>query len=126
MLIKKPERIRPSEITTPEAYFGRRRFMRDATGAMIVATVPGLAWHSPASAATKLDFVKNTDYKVEREISDRKHVTTYNNFYEFGTAKDDPAENAKDFQPLPWSVELLIRSRWRDMVRVSDAERVRT
>ena len=104
MLIKKPESIRPSEITTPEIYYGRRRFMRDATGAMIIATVPGLAWHSPASAATPLNFTKNPKYVVDADLTDRKYVTGYNNFYEFGTSKDDPAENAQDFKPLPWSV----------------------
>ena len=106
MLIKTPDPIRPSEITTPEIYFGRRRFMRDATGAMIIATVPGLAWHSPASAATKLDFTKNPNFTVDREITAHKHVTGYNNFYEFGTSKEDPAENAQDFKPLPWTVEV--------------------
>jgi sulfoxide reductase catalytic subunit YedY len=104
MLIKKPESIRPSEITTPEVYYGRRRFMRDATGAMIVATVPGLAWHSPASAATTLNFTKNSKYTVDAHPTDRKYVAGYNNFYEFGTSKDDPAENSQDFKPLPWSV----------------------
>lgn len=106
MLIKKPESIRPSEITTPEVYYGRRRFMRDATGAMMIATVPGLAWHCPASAATALNFTKNSKYTVEADITARKHVTGYNNFYEFGTSKDDPAENAQDFKPLPWSVAI--------------------
>ncbi|MEM7408202.1 MAG: protein-methionine-sulfoxide reductase catalytic subunit MsrP [Pseudomonadota bacterium] len=109
MLIKKPELIRASEITTKDAYLNRRRFLRDSTGAMLIATVPGLAWQSPAHAATKLAHVANPDFtadKLERAVSSYDDVTSYNNFYEFGTGKDDPKENAQDFKPLPWSVKV--------------------
>ena len=41
MLIKRPDDIKPSEITDPKLYFSRRRFLRTSTGAMVVATVPG-------------------------------------------------------------------------------------
>ncbi|MGB0751533.1 MAG: twin-arginine translocation signal domain-containing protein, partial [Gammaproteobacteria bacterium] len=51
MLIKRPDDIKPSEITDPKLYFSRRRFLRTSTGAMVVATVPGLIWPSPTLAA---------------------------------------------------------------------------
>ena len=59
MLIKRPDPIKPSEITKPELYFSRRRFLRDASGAMLIATVPGLAWHSPVSAAANWNVTRN-------------------------------------------------------------------
>jgi methionine sulfoxide reductase catalytic subunit len=104
MLIKRPADIAPSEITAPEAYFGRRQFLRNSAGAMLVATVPGLAWAPPTLAGTKLAATKNPKYVVDAELTPHKYVTGYNNFYEFGTGKEDPAENAQDFVTKPWSV----------------------
>ena len=106
MLINKPNSILPSEITTPEMYYERRRFLRDASGAMLIATVPGLAWHSPASAAVKLDVTKNPAFTVDAKVSDKDDVTGYNNFYEFGTKKSDPKEYSQDFKTMPWKVEI--------------------
>jgi len=108
MLIKKPNSILPSEITTPEMYFGRRRFLRDASGAMLIATVPGLAWHSPAtaSAAVQLGAAANPAYKVDAPLSAKEDVTGYNNFYEFGTGKSDPKEYSQDFKTTPWTIEV--------------------
>jgi methionine sulfoxide reductase catalytic subunit len=106
MLIKRPDPIAPSEITTPKEYFSRRRFMRDASGAMLVATVPGLAWHSPVSAAVNWKVTKNTAYTVDSDITPKEDVTSYNNFYEFGTSKSDPKDNSQDFEPLPWTVKV--------------------
>lgn len=106
MLIKKPNSILPSEITTPEMYYGRRRFLRDASGTMLIATVPGLAWHSPASATVKLDVTKNSAFTVDAKVTDKDDVTGYNNFYEFGTNKSDPKEYSRDFKTTPWKVEI--------------------
>lgn len=106
MLIKRPDPIKPSEITKPELYFSRRRFLRDASGAMLIATVPGLAWHSPVSAAANWNVTRNTAYAVDDELTPKEDVTSYNNFYEFGTGKSDPKANSKDFEPLPWSVSV--------------------
>ncbi|HRY15346.1 MAG TPA: twin-arginine translocation signal domain-containing protein, partial [Candidatus Competibacteraceae bacterium] len=84
MLIHKPADIHPSEITPPELYARRREFMKTAAVLGAVALAPTILRGSLAQAADD-DDLKPTPYK---------DVTSYNNFYEFGTGKTDPAENA--------------------------------
>jgi sulfoxide reductase catalytic subunit YedY len=115
MLIKRPDSIRPSEITPREVYLDRRRFIARAGAIAGAATLPGLApapAHAlatdPASPGNRLAGVVETDYAVPGEaLTDWKTVTTYNNFYEFGTDKGDPAERSGDFKPRPWSLKVL-------------------
>ena len=40
--------------------------------------------------------------ETERKITDYKYITTYNNYYEFGTGKSDPVKNSQDFITKPW------------------------
>jgi len=97
--------IRPSEITGKSAYLNRREFLSLTAAGTLAATVPAL--YSPiANAALNFTNIKKTDYRVDEEITDKKSVTTYNNFYEFGTDKGDPARNSGNFKPLPWSVKV--------------------
>ena len=98
MLIKKPHDIRSSEITPEEIYFGRRDFLR-AAGLLGVAAASG----GLASAAFALG---SQDGQAKDELTPFEDVTTYNNFYEFGTDKSDPAENAKGFKTKPWTVRV--------------------
>jgi sulfoxide reductase catalytic subunit YedY len=63
-----------------------------------------LLWPRTASAAAKLDFKHNSRYSTDEPETPYEDVTTYNNFYEFGTGKGDPAEYSGRFQPRPWSV----------------------
>ena len=62
-------------------------------------------WHSPVSAAANWN-VTRTPHAVDDELTPKEDVTSYNNFYEFGTGKSDPKANSKDFEPLPWSVSV--------------------
>ncbi|MFT5394718.1 MAG: sulfoxide reductase catalytic subunit YedY, partial [Gammaproteobacteria bacterium] len=97
--------IRPSEITGKSAYLNRREFLSLTAAGTLAATVPAL--YSPiANAALNFSNIKKTDYRVDEKITDKKSVTTYNNFYEFGTDKGDPARNSGDFKPLPWTVKV--------------------
>jgi sulfoxide reductase catalytic subunit YedY len=98
MLIKKPHDIRSSEITPEEIYFGRRDFLR-AAGLLGVAAASGAL----ASAAFAIG---PQDGQTKDELTPFEDVTTYNNFYEFGTDKSDPAENAKGFKTKPWTVRV--------------------
>jgi sulfoxide reductase catalytic subunit YedY len=97
MLIRRPDDIRSSEITPESAYLGRREFIRAA----------GLAGAALAAPAIVL---RRTAHGAPRTQSDAltplEDVTTYNNYYEFGTDKSDPARNAGDFRTRPWSVEI--------------------
>ncbi|MCB1822770.1 MAG: protein-methionine-sulfoxide reductase catalytic subunit MsrP [Candidatus Competibacteraceae bacterium] len=94
MLIHKPADIHPSEITPPELYARRREFMKTAAVLGAVALAPTILRGSLAQAADD-DDLKPTPYK---------DVTSYNNFYEFGTGKTDPAENAGSLKTRPWTV----------------------
>jgi len=106
MLFKKPADILPSEITPPSVYRERRRFLREAIAAGIVGSVPGLmpAEAAVLPAAGKLTGVKKGGITTLDELTPYKDVTTYNNFYEFGTDKSDPARNAREFRTRPWTI----------------------
>ena len=91
MLIRQPDDILPSDITPPEIHRQRRRFMQ-GMGALAAGAVLGVA--PDVQAGAKLAGVHASAYKLDEEKTSFKDVTTYNNFYEFGTGKADPAENA--------------------------------
>ncbi|MEQ1661961.1 MAG: protein-methionine-sulfoxide reductase catalytic subunit MsrP [Thiobacillus sp.] len=113
MLIRRPSGILPSEITPPEVYRERRRFMQ-GVGALAAGAVLGSA--GDATAGPRLPGVRASAYRLDEERTPYKDVTTYNNFYEFGTGKGDPAENAGSLRTQPWTVtvegEVLRRGTW--------------
>ena len=92
-----------SEITPPEVYRARRHFMR---GIAAAATVPLVGAASDAHAGVKLAGVRPSRYKLAENNTPYKDITTYNNFYEFGTGKDDPAERSGGFKTRPWTVSV--------------------
>ena len=94
-------RIAPSEITPPERYFTRRQIMAGIAGAAALATVP-----AAASAEARLKYSRNTRYSVSDPPNSREDITTYNNFYEFGTDKGDPARLGGRFRAQPWRVTI--------------------
>ncbi|RZI57566.1 MAG: protein-methionine-sulfoxide reductase catalytic subunit MsrP [Rubrivivax sp.] len=106
------QRIPSSEITSRELYDSRRDWLKSA-GALGLTGL-GLSGLSDAAGAqtagpgklAKLPGVKSTvpGATVMEKLTAYKDVTSYNNFYEFGTDKSDPAENAHTFKPRPWSV----------------------
>ena len=103
MLIIKPSDIPASEITPPEIYRQRRHFMRGVAALATGALVGGMP---DAQAGLKLVGVKPSAYTLPDEKTAYKDVTTYNNFYEFGTGKSDPAERAGAFKTRPWTVSV--------------------
>jgi methionine sulfoxide reductase catalytic subunit len=106
MLIKKPEDIKAAEITSKELYLNRRQFIASALGAG--AAIAGLDMIAPpeAHALEKLPNVKKgpAAYHTTEKLNSLKDITSYNNFYELGVDKGDPAENAKYLITKPWSV----------------------
>lgn len=110
MLIKRPSDIRPSEITDKNLYLDRRRFLRQTAGAATTAafltTAPALLAPQAARAGTKLSGVVKSPYTIDEELTSFEDITRYNNFYEFGTGKEDPAKYSKDFKTRPWSIEV--------------------
>jgi sulfoxide reductase catalytic subunit YedY len=107
MLIHKPLDIAPSEITPPELYARRREFLRLGTGLIVAAAaapaLPALAAER-AKTTVKLFGVKPSPLSTTEKANTFDQVTTYNNFYEFGTDKDDPAANAHTLRVRPWTV----------------------
>jgi len=94
-----------SEITPPEIYQERRRFMR-GMGVLAVGAALGAA--PDANAGTRLAGVRASAYRLDDDKTPYKDVTTYNNFYEFGTGKGDPAKNAGGLKPRPWTVAIEV------------------
>ena len=118
MLIKRPSDILPSEITPRSVFRDRRRFMRDTAGLATAAMFGGgLSMLAPRpagalatdgnAAGTKLEGVVESDYRVDDELTPYDDITSYNNFYEFGTDKRDPKRHSGDFRPQPWTVKVL-------------------
>jgi sulfoxide reductase catalytic subunit YedY len=108
MLIKRPTDILPSEIT-PRALFGdRRRFLRDAGLLLAAGTLGGALPRVEAAMApaAKLAPLAASPFSTNEEKTSYKAVTTYNNFYEFGTDKGDPVDNAGRMATRPWTVRV--------------------
>src|SRR6266850_868913 len=105
MLIKNALDVRSSEITPKGLYMRRREFLTSA-GAAVTALATGVCGRGAASAAgEKLSVVKRTVTTSDSPTA-YNAVTTYNNFYEFGSDKSDPAAFSKGFKPRPWSVAI--------------------
>jgi sulfoxide reductase catalytic subunit YedY len=113
MLIKKPADIKSSEITPHELYLNRRQFIA-AAGSAAIAAGAGLAGcdlagaPADARAGEKLANVKKgpAAYSTNEKLNSFKDITSYNNFYELGVEKSDPAANAKYLTTRPWSVAI--------------------
>jgi sulfoxide reductase catalytic subunit YedY len=100
MLIRRSDDIAPSEITPERLYFDRRAFLAAAAGAGL-----GLAGSAAASAPPQAPG-KPYGLQPNDEPTPWQDVTGYNNFYEFGTDKSDPARNAQALRTRPWTVKV--------------------
>jgi sulfoxide reductase catalytic subunit YedY len=90
----------PSEITPRERYYSRREIMAGLAGT-------GLSgWAFEASGSERLKFTRNARFSLAEPANSFEEITTYNNFYEFGTDKGDPARLGGKFRPKPWSVTI--------------------
>ena len=105
MLIKKPDDIKGSEITDPQVYARRREFLK-AAAALGIGAIAGQAQAlvGPVGKGTPIGDVLDSQYGQDLEPTAYEHVTGYNNFYEFGTDKGDPARNAHTLKTRPWTV----------------------
>jgi sulfoxide reductase catalytic subunit YedY len=105
MLIKKPADIRYSEITPKHIYMNRRSFLASVPAAFLGAREL-LSPSARAMGGTKLPNVQKSKYTVDEKINSYQDVSTYNNYYEFGTDKSDPSQYAKNFKTEPWTVSV--------------------
>ena len=98
-------RIAPSEITPPEVWFSRRALLAGGLAAGVSAlTRSAEAAEGPPADASPLVYTANPRYSVSEPPNKYEEIASYNNFYEFGTDKDDPSRNARAFRTRPWSV----------------------
>ena len=105
MLIKNRPDIRPSEITSKENYLNRREFMRAGSIASGLALAgPALGAVVPEARRAVLADVGQSEFSTDEVPNSYEDITTYNNYYEFGTGKADPYRNSGDFEPRPWSI----------------------
>ena len=100
MVIRKPSDLRYSQVTPKQAYLNRRRFLASSMALGALTTVPA------ARATTKLNGVGKSPYSTDEKVTPYDAITHYNNFYEFGTDKEDPSRNAGKFVTSPWSVHV--------------------
>jgi methionine sulfoxide reductase catalytic subunit len=96
MSLYRPPSIPASEITPQSLYVSRRGFIAGAAAGLTFAGAGG-AFAAPIATTPSI-------YKVDDKLTPKKDVTTYNNFYEFGVNKADPAQNSGSFQPTPWAI----------------------
>ncbi len=99
MLIRRAPDIRPAEITPEPLYLGRRAFLSGLAAAGVALTLGDR--RALAQGLAREGIARGDDTLTPYDV-----VTTYNNFYEFGTGKDDPAANAKGFVTRPWKVRI--------------------
>jgi sulfoxide reductase catalytic subunit YedY len=109
MLIKPPSDIRSSEITDKRAYLNRRDFIRAAAATAGVGAIAGgsaiLQAQTPAPRGRVLEnVVKSKLSSTGEKVNAWDDITTYNNYYEFGTDKEGPSLYAKNLKTQPWKV----------------------
>jgi sulfoxide reductase catalytic subunit YedY len=110
---KQGMKIKSSEITPESLYLRRRDFLRGtavATAGLALCPLgcteeEAAAASAPAKPAALADIVPGP-FATDEERTPWDYATTYNNFYEFGTDKDDPARRAGEFRSKPWSVAI--------------------
>ncbi len=117
MLIKKPDTIKSSEITSESVYQQRRLFMKGVAATLAVSPLSALAAYELESEAPRYlgpdwmrsalnDAKKNAAFSTQEKLAPYSNIITHNNFYEFGLSKQDPSRRAQGFKTDPWSVAI--------------------
>jgi sulfoxide reductase catalytic subunit YedY len=117
MLIRKAPDLRYSDVTPKSVYLRRREFIQAAGVAALgaaaaVSALGGGTAGAQGQSRTKLPNVRKSSLSTTEKPNSYEDITGYNNFYEFGTDKDDPQRNAQKFVTRPWTirVEGLVKS----------------
>ena len=105
MLIRRRDDLKSSETTPERLYVNRREFLA-AAGLLGAGLVAGVAPLHAGARQEPQAVGKPFGLQPNDRPTPWKDVTGYNNFYEFGTDKEDPAANAKGFVPRPWTVQV--------------------
>jgi len=111
MLIQKAPDLTYADITPKSVYLGRRRFLR-AMGIIGATAVAGKGFFDlalppqTALAAAQFTGLAKSPFSTSEKQNSLNDVSHYNNFYEFGSDKSDPAKNAQNFKTSPWTVSV--------------------
>jgi methionine sulfoxide reductase catalytic subunit len=113
-LAKRPPDVRSSEITPEQVYWRRREFIRAAglaaagtAGAFITGCGDSLgAAVGEPGMQTDLPGIKRKVVTTDEKLNSFEEITSYNNFFEFGTGKDDPQRYAGRLKTSPWKVKV--------------------
>jgi sulfoxide reductase catalytic subunit YedY len=107
MLIKKSPDLRYSDATPKSLYLNRRKFLAGVPAAFLAGNELLSPSRRALAATTKLQTVKGSLTTTGEKINDKQDVTTYNNYYEFGTGKDEPSQLAPPrLKTSPWTVSI--------------------
>jgi methionine sulfoxide reductase catalytic subunit len=107
MLIKKSPDLRHSDVTPKSLYLNRRKFLAGVPAAFLAGNDLLSPSRRALAATTKLQTVKSSLTTTGEKINDKQDVTTYNNYYEFGTGKDEPSQLAPPrLKTSPWTVSI--------------------
>lgn len=105
MLIRKAPDVRSSEITPKQWYLRRREFIQTSGAALATLLAPPAAELAAAQGQReKLPNIVKSPFSVAEPKTEYEAVTSYNNYYEFGTGKEDPQIIARNFKPRPWTI----------------------
>jgi len=111
MFVRKAPDLTYADITPRSVYLDRRKFLR-AMGVVGATAAAGnglfdLAWpRQTALAATQFTGLIKSPFSTTEKQNTLNDVSHYNNFYEFGSDKSDPAKNAQNFKTSPWTVSV--------------------
>jgi sulfoxide reductase catalytic subunit YedY len=111
MLVKRSPYMKYSDITPRDIYVNRRKFLygMGLAGGLALAGKSLADLMNPsvrAYASAKLSGLTPSPFSTTEKVTPEQVVTTYNNYYEFGTDKGDPAKNAQKFVTAPWTVSV--------------------
>jgi sulfoxide reductase catalytic subunit YedY len=99
--------MRPSDVTPKSVYLRRREFLKLGAGSALALSLPAYARakveHGPKLAGVTVNPAFALPEEKKNSFED---ITTYNNFYELGTDKSDPSENAAKLQTRPWTLSV--------------------
>ncbi|MCZ7596594.1 MAG: protein-methionine-sulfoxide reductase catalytic subunit MsrP [Gammaproteobacteria bacterium] len=104
MIIRRTADLTDNDVTDPALYHDRRRFIRSGFALAAGALVPGLDAAAAALDGDKFVDLESSSHSTDEELTSHQAITTYNNFYEFGLGKEDPARYADSLRTRPREV----------------------
>jgi sulfoxide reductase catalytic subunit YedY len=106
MLIKKSPDLRYSEVTPKSLYVNRRKFLAGVPAAFLAGNELLSPSRRALAGTTKLQTVKSSLTTTGEKINSKDDVDSYNNYYEYGTGKDEPQQLAQKLKTSPWTVSI--------------------